>query len=318
MVRYTRMVQLFIVCLALATGCAFGGGKSQAPANAESSGLSGEAGAQQEHNRAEQVMRALAAAYPSRIENVEYRNDDWAVLLGDNWYYYASGRLLPEELLDRVDDFTSQRFYDYYSKELPSLRGASAGQSFRSRDFTAGRSGGLRQRSQHFFDALWQMGSSDEASRAVRSVVFLGMTVSVHPITLEDLSAVEEKILAAARTDPLVQSWVNSIGTMHGWNWRNIAGTQSRSSHSYGVAIDILPASLGGKETYWQWAAQRGKEWWNIPYEDRYHPPDAVIKAFESHGFIWGGKWPFFDTMHFEYRPEVFILSGFELESRRE
>ena len=63
------------------------------------------------------------------------------------------------------------------------------------------------------------------------------------------------------------------------------------------------------KATYWQWTA----EWWNVPYEKRYHPPDAVIKAFESHGFIWGGKWTLFDTMHFEYHPEIFILSGLEL-----
>jgi hypothetical protein len=79
------------------------------------------------------------------------------------------------------------------------------------------------------------------------------------------------------------------------------------------VAVDILPKSFGGKETYWQWAREKRSDWWNIPYEDRYHPPDAVIKAFESYGFIWGGKWPFFDTMHFEYRPEVFILNGLEL-----
>jgi len=31
-------------------------------------------------------------------------------------------------------------------------------------------------------------------------------------------------------------------------------------------------------------------------------------------GFIWGGKWPNYDTMHFEYRPEIFILSGLEVE----
>jgi hypothetical protein len=24
---------------------------------------------------------------------------------------------------------------------------------------------------------------------------------------------------------------------------------------------------------------------------------------------VWGGKWLFFDTMHFEYRPEIFNLA---------
>jgi hypothetical protein len=25
---------------------------------------------------------------------------------------------------------------------------------------------------------------------------------------------------------------------------------------------------------------------------------------------VWGGKWMLFDTIHFEYRPEILILSG--------
>ena len=35
-----------------------------------------------------------------------------------------------------------------------------------------------------------------------------------------------------------------------------------------------------------------------------------LIKAFESFGFIWGGKWRYYDTMHFEYRPEILVLSN--------
>jgi hypothetical protein len=30
-----------------------------------------------------------------------------------------------------------------------------------------------------------------------------------------------------------------------------------------------------------------------------------IVDVFERHGFIWGGKWYHFDTMHFEYRPEL-------------
>jgi hypothetical protein len=30
-----------------------------------------------------------------------------------------------------------------------------------------------------------------------------------------------------------------------------------------------------------------------------------IVLTFERHGFIWGGKWGHFDTMHFEYRPEL-------------
>jgi peptidoglycan LD-endopeptidase CwlK len=30
-----------------------------------------------------------------------------------------------------------------------------------------------------------------------------------------------------------------------------------------------------------------------------------IVAIFEKHGFIWGGKWYHYDTMHFEYRPEL-------------
>ena len=31
----------------------------------------------------------------------------------------------------------------------------------------------------------------------------------------------------------------------------------------------------------------------------------AIARIFETHGFIWGGAWYHYDTMHFEYRPEL-------------
>jgi len=173
------------------------------------------------------------------------------------------------------------------------------------------------RRSPHFFDTLWRINSRSEADQRVKTIRFLGKSVNVHYLIMENLALVEEQILAAARTDPQVQAWVNGINTLEGWTWRDIAQTQSRSFHAYGLAVDILPKSLGGKQTYWLWAAEKKPEWWNISYNERYHPPAAVIKAFENYGFVWGGKWLYFDTMHFEYRPEILILGGITPEGRR-
>jgi hypothetical protein len=47
-----------------------------------------------------------------------------------------------------------------------------------------------------------------------------------------------------------------------------------------------------------------------VPYSGRLHPPEEVIKVFESFGFLWGGKWTTYDTIHFEYRPEILLMSG--------
>ena len=271
---------------------------------------------QHQPSRAEQVTQALVDAYPRRVEKAEYRNGDWAVLLRGNWYYYAGGRLLPEELVEKADDYSPIVFYSYQSELLPWER-PNPEQAARFRERTNATPANQRQRSLFFFDALWRAHNREESYDRIKSLRFLGHPVMVHYGILEELSLVEERILAAAKTDPQVRSWINTINTTEGWIWRNIANSRARSYHSYGVAIDILPRSLGGKETYWLWASQRRQDWWNISYEGRYHPPDAVIKAFEAYGFIWGGKWTYFDTMHFEYRPEVFLLNKMGLSTLR-
>jgi hypothetical protein len=311
----TEMIRLIALFLIFIAGNIFAGGKTQSQQRSESPHFQNEneeaevPPGQSQQNRGEQVMKALAAAYPLRIEKVEYRNGDWAVFLEGKWFYYASGRLMPEELLYMTADYNPQTFYNYIS-ELPSWSKPSAEQAARFSEMINNRTSNPPRRSQHFFDALWRAHSHEEAYQRVKSIRFLGKPVMVHYSILEDLCMVEEQIMKAAAADPQVRSWVNSINTLDGWSWRNIADTQSRSFHAYGAAIDILPKSLGGKETYWLWAASSRPEWWNISYNERFHPPDAVIKAFELYGFIWGGKWLMFDTMHFEYRPEILILSG--------
>jgi hypothetical protein len=273
----------------------------------------------EEPSREELEIRILAAAYPRRIERAEFRNDDWALLMDGVWYYHAGGKMLPEELLERADEYTGSVGIYNYQSELPPWTAPTPEQieRFRGGGRTPAAAGETppvpRRRSNHFREALWRAPNRAEASRQVKSVGFLGKTLSVHSDIAETLARVEARIRAAAQTDTSVRTWIAGIGEVHGWNWRNVANSQSRSNHSYGIAIDILPRSLNGKQTYWQWASQSGRDWWNVPYTDRYHPPEPVRKAFEAYGFTWGGKWTYFDTMHFEYRPEVFIFSGLDV-----
>lgn len=84
-----------------------------------------------------------------------------------------------------------------------------------------------------------------------------------------------------------------------GFVWRRIAGTDRLSAHAYGFAVD-LNAALGG---YWRWTgAAEGRVG---AYPNRI--PEALVRAMERRGFIWGGKWHHFDGMHFEYRPEIIL-----------
>ena len=77
------------------------------------------------------------------------------------------------------------------------------------------------------------------------------------------------------------------------FNYRDVAGTSAKSGHAFGIAFDI-DSRLS---RYWRW--DRPPRWRNdVPY--------PLVEAFERRKFVWGGKWCHYDTMHFEYRPELF------------
>jgi hypothetical protein len=260
-------------------------------------------------DRGEIVMRCLAAAYPDAIKEPEYIDGDWTALVWGKRYYYAQGRLLPEELKDSAESYTPKSFYNY-PLEMPAWRPPSPEMSKRLSGITERRREAGAKSSPAFFDDLWQAHDKEEASGKVQVIRFLGHKVTVHSGIVDKLALVEAEIEKQAKNSAEIRNWIKTVSSVSAWNWRNIADMQSRSFHAYGTAVDILPRSLGGKETYWLWAMEHNARWWEVPYSKRYHPPQGVIKAFESHGFVWGGKWFLYDTMHFEYRPEIFLLNG--------
>jgi hypothetical protein len=85
------------------------------------------------------------------------------------------------------------------------------------------------------------------------------------------------------------------------FNFRNVAGTEVLSNHSFGVAIDINPAVnpmiVGGAIFPPGGAAYLDR--------DRLRPgmivrPGPVVELFEAHGWEWGGDWsPMKDYHHF-------------------
>ena len=81
------------------------------------------------------------------------------------------------------------------------------------------------------------------------------------------------------------------------YNCRPIMGTDRRSAHGYGIAIDIAAAHSH------YWLSSKPDSGGRIRYKNEI--PWEIVRIFEKHGFIWGGKWYHYDTMHFEYRPEI-------------
>lgn len=85
------------------------------------------------------------------------------------------------------------------------------------------------------------------------------------------------------------------------FNWRRIAGTKRMSVHSFGAAVDVNTS----KTDYWRWSG--GKPGDVKTYKNRI--PRNIVAAFEKHGFIWGGRWYHYDTMHFEFRPAIMAIA---------
>ena len=100
------------------------------------------------------------------------------------------------------------------------------------------------------------------------------------------------------REHPELVSKMKSSGTFY---WRKVRGANRLSSHSYGIAIDIAVKD----SNYWRWDHPDASETDPIGYKN--HIPLKIVEIFEKHGFVWGGRWYHYDTMHFEYRPEIVL-----------
>jgi hypothetical protein len=127
----------------------------------------------------------------------------------------------------------------------------------------------------------------------VQQVTLFGRRLRVHARALPAFRKVEARLAQLTAEQPALAPWLDKLsGT---FVERKIAGTDRTSSHSYGVSID-LDAS---RTHYWRWQRPATPLVW------RNTVPQAIVDAFEQAGFIWGGRWYHYDTMHFEYRPEL-------------
>jgi len=158
-----------------------------------------------------------------------------------------------------------------------------------------------RIRNQAFFTKMYGDCHQGEVEKHLRAVAWLpdrggGMlkATSINGVAdkLSEVSRELERLPAR-----MMKYLVPSAGT---YNCRSIAATERASVHAYGAAIDINDRF----SDYWLWTKNKTGHfaWTNrIPLE--------IVEVFERHGFIWGGKWHHFDTMHFEYRPELIELA---------
>lgn len=223
--------------------------------------------------------RRLTAAYPKHIRSI----DGGTILFRDGTRMAVSDGKVGKSAAERprtpdVDDMFAE----------PYVAGRPA------RPPRAGEDPG-RTRYEPFFDRIYGDCSRGEVTPRMRDVAWMpdrkGGTVRV--TTENGVADQLEKVVRDLKALPpaMTRYLVPSAGT---YNCRTIAGTGQRSMHAYGIAIDIATPMAD----YWRWGGGKGAAYRNrIPFE--------IVEIFERHGFIWGGKWSHFDTMHFEYRPEL-------------
>jgi len=150
-----------------------------------------------------------------------------------------------------------------------------------------------RFRNTAFFDKMYGDCSRGEVQKKLTKVAWLPKSGG-GSVQMTSVNGVADRLRAvSAELDALPAELKKfafpSAGT---FNCRVVKDTGVRSMHAWGAAIDINTKF----SDYWLWS--RGG-----PYRNRV--PVEIVQIFEKHGFIWGGKWGHFDTMHFEYRPEL-------------
>lgn len=259
---------------------------------------------------AARVCHALGEAYPEAVEDLGFRRGDWAVKVRGRWFYWEGGRFLPESLREQRENYSAHPFYPYAAAHKPPLRKFSPAEREALEALLRQREERPLSRCPELHNALYRLHDEESAWKIMKTTYFMGFQVMIHRDLLEDLARVEERLAAEMENDPALKEYIESVDFLTGFNWRPIDGTRSLSNHSYGIAIDIIPKDYRGKRAYWRWFKDEISRWYELPWENRYAPPASLVRAFEAEGFLWGGKWFFFDGIHFEYRPEILILNG--------
>lgn len=147
-----------------------------------------------------------------------------------------------------------------------------------------------RRRSYDLLQTLYG-GTPKEVGRHLEQARLLGQRLSLAHDAARAMNRAGAVLAPQAAQNSRLKSLLKVDG---GFTWRRIAGENRLSPHAFGIAFDISP----GIATYWRWSKLRPH-----PLQKSY--PEAIVKAFEDQGFIWGGKWHEYDLMHFEYRPEI-------------
>jgi D-alanyl-D-alanine carboxypeptidase len=228
-----------------------------------------------------QQLDRLVRAYPDAIE----RHDGVTLFMKNGAQFKISNNRTDktfDELLAEPD--IDDMFY------VPYPQGAVPQQP--AKNYDPGR-----VRFEPLFIAMYGDCTKHEVTKNVRNVSWLPKHAGGN-LAITMINGVDKALEAISQDldelpNDLIKYLKPSAGT---YSCRSIAGTNNRSMHAYAAAVDINVKY----SDYWRWGL-------GIKAEPSWHNqiPIEIVRIFEKHGFIWGGYWYHYDTMHFEYRPEL-------------
>lgn len=226
--------------------------------------------------------QCLIEAYPGAFQGATAEHLIWADGTRMGWHSVKI-RMTYRQLLDVADlaDQFSQRYPIGAAWTVPPAPNVDPG----------------RLRSEAFFRKMYG-NSANAVERTVKRARWMPKT-SNKKMRVTTVNDVHLKLEAVGRELDKLPSKIRKYAqTPAGvFVWRQIKGTKRLSMHSFAIAVDV-----GVKYSdYWRWNKPAADG--SYPYKNRF--PMEIVEVFEAHGFIWGGKWAHYDTMHFEYRPEL-------------
>jgi hypothetical protein len=226
-----------------------------------------------------QEVERLMSAYPAQI--IGFRNN-YVMFSDSSRLLFDDGKQKSAEELMKNPDLQDMFAYSYPQ--------GKAGIPAKFQD--AGRI-----RNDDFFKKMYGE-TAAEVQRNLATVVWCPKLVG-QKLQISAINGVDKHLAAVSAELDKHPEWKDYLRSAGTFNWRVVKGSKHLSGHSFGIAIDLNTKY----SHYWQWDCNCTSEIAELKYKNNI--PQGIVDIFEKHGFIWGGKWYHYDTMHFEYRPEL-------------
>lgn len=234
--------------------------------------------------------RILMEVYPDFVKG--YKNGNLVMSDGSTIVYDDGRKKSFVELLDDADPEDMFAFtYDLNSWTPGKMQ--DAGRSRCEALFKKMYGNSAKAVSSKLVAVRWPFGAATNGGGVNKNIKTVKFT------TVNGANKQLEKVVAELEQHPELHKYLAQSGAFY---WRPVRGAKRQSAHSYGMTIDI------GVKFSDYWRHQSTNENANITYRNKY--PHEIVEIFEKYGFIWGGRWYHYDTMHFEYRPEILKANG--------